>query len=197
MSVSELILASSSPRRRHLLTTLGVDFKSCAADIDESVNPGETPRDYVTRMASEKASVVAGMQSLHCFTILAADTTVVIEGEILGKPVDFNDGMSILKRLSGASHQVITALCLQTQETVDLQLVETSVQFVTLDTGSCEAYLATDEPWDKAGSYAIQGLGGAFVQEIQGSYSNVVGLPLAQTRQLLHKYGIATALDDG
>jgi len=189
-----LILASSSPRRKELLTTLGVDFCAIPADIDESVHVGETPRDYVSRMAVEKAAAIARVQQSESYVILAADTTVVLAGEILGKPTSHGDAMAILSRLSGRHHSVITAVCLQTPTDLSQQLVETQVAFITLSAEDCEAYLSTDEPWDKAGAYAIQGLGGAFVQAIDGSYSNVVGLPLAQTWKLLREHGIPTSL---
>lgn len=193
-ATARLILASASPRRRELLATLGVDFHCQPADIDESVRPGEAPLDYVRRMATEKAAVVAQAQSANAYAVLAADTTVVLDGEILGKPVNHDDGLHTLSRLSGRRHRVITALCLSTQAKTSLRAVSTDVQFVPLTQQVCKTYLATEEPWDKAGSYAIQGLGGAFVSEIRGSYSNVVGLPLAETWELLLAQGIATAL---
>ncbi len=145
-------------------------------------------------MAKEKAAVIAAMYSGEGRTILAADTTVVLDGDILGKPINHDDALGILNRLSGRSHTVMTALCLQSPRGLCLRSVATEVLFVTLEPRVCAAYLATDEPWDKAGSYAIQGLGGAFVREIRGSYSNVVGLPLAETWELLCEYGIATSL---
>jgi len=146
-------------------------------------------------MAREKAAAIAAVQNRESYVVLAADTTVVIDGDILGKPESLPDGLSILSRLSGRSHTVITALCLHTPEGVTSKSVETSVQFAQLDQSVCEAYLATEEPWDKAGAYAIQGLGGVFVKEIRGSYSNVVGLPLTETWQLLLQQGIPTILD--
>lgn len=194
LSAYPLILASASPRRRELLATLGVDFCCHPADIDESVRQGEVPQDYVLRMAEEKGAVIAATQGRGGQPVLAADTTVVLDGDILGKPLDHRDAMEILSRLSGRSHMVITAICLKSNSGLHLRSVATEVSFVSLEPQVCEAYLATEEPWDKAGSYAIQGLGGAFVREIRGSYSNVVGLPLAETWELLHKNGIATSL---
>jgi nucleoside triphosphate pyrophosphatase len=195
MSKPQLILASASPRRRDLLDQLGVSYQVDPADIDETPEAHEAATDYVERMAREKAASVAKRHDrLNC-VILAADTTVVIDQDILGKPVDHFDGLGILARLSGRRHSVITAICLQTPQSVEVRQVETGVNFVQLDRAVCEAYLATSEPWDKAGAYAIQGLAGAFVSSIEGSYSNVVGLPLTETWQLLKASGIATALE--
>jgi septum formation protein len=189
------ILASSSPRRQELLATAGVEFSCQPADIDESVHVGEAPDTYVQRMARDKAAVVSARQVDASYRVLAADTSVIIDGEILGKPADYGEAMAFLMRLSGRQHRVITALCLQTEAGVTMRSEETTVQFMQLRRQQCEAYLATDEPWDKAGAYAIQGLGGAFVERIEGSYSNVVGLPLAQTLELLAEYGVLSALD--
>ena len=190
-----LLLASASPRRRELLTQLGVHYDCEPADIDETLRASELPTDYVLRMAKSKAARVAERHNLHQCTVLAADTTVVIDGDGLGKPSDLMDGLAILARLSGRTHTVMTGICLHTSAEVITQVVQTDVQFVQLNREMCESYLATDEPWDKAGSYAIQGLGGAFVRAIHGSYSNVVGLPLAETWQLLSSHGIATGLE--
>ena len=192
-----LILASASPRRRELLTQLGVAHDCDPANIDETVRPGETPTDYVERMASSKASCVALRHPLSQYSVLAADTTVVLDGDILGKPEDLFDGLSILARLSGRRHTVMTAVCLHQADGVITLRVDTEVQFIQLDRAVCEAYLNSDEPWDKAGAYGIQGFGGAFVSAIHGSYSNVVGLPLAETWQLLSTHGIATGLETG
>ncbi len=195
MSTPRLVLASSSPRRQELLNTVGVEFSCQPADIDESVHANEAPDVYVQRMARDKAAVVAARQQDADYCVLAADTSVIIDGEILGKPADYSEAMAFLLRLSGRRHRVITALCLQTQVGVSTRRVETTVQFVHLEQQQCNAYLATDEPWDKAGAYAIQGLGGAFVEAIEGSYSNVVGLPLAQTLQLLAEHGVSSMFD--
>jgi septum formation protein len=190
----QLILASASPRRRELLEQLGVDYLCDPAAIDESPLAGEKPEDYVRRMAREKAAAVAARHPSSRW-VLAADTTVVLGDDVLGKPRDHFDGLGMLARLSGRSHSVLTAICLHGAGEAQGELVETRVEFVPLSREVCEAYLATDEPWDKAGCYAIQGLGGAFVRSIQGSYSNVVGLPLSETWQLLRTAGITTALE--
>ena len=195
MSAPRFILASSSPRRKELLDTVGVEFSCQPADIDESVHAGEAPDAYVQRMADDKAAVVAARQVDANYCVLAADTSVIIDGEILGKPANYSEALAFLLRLSGRRHRVITALCLQTEAGVSARCVETVVQFVHLEPRQLDAYLATDEPWDKAGAYAIQGLGGAFVETIEGSYSNVVGLPLAQTLRLLAEHGISSRFD--
>ena len=191
----QLILASASPRRSELLQRLGVNFECAPADIDETPRTGELPRDYVQRMALEKAQAVVEQYAVPAFAVLAADTTVMVDDEVLGKPRDSMHGLAILARLSGRTHTVLTAVCLSVAQGYCSELVETEVDFVSLDRETCEAYLATKEPWDKAGAYAIQGLGGAFVRSIRGSYSNVVGLPLSETWQLLRSNGIATVLD--
>lgn len=192
----ELILASASPRRRELLDQIGVAHRCEPADIDETRQPQEKPEDYVLRMATEKAATVALRHRGEGVAVLAADTSVVIDEDVLGKPVDHFDGLGMLARLSGRSHSVLTGICLNTGNgEVFSELVETRVQFVQLTREQCEAYLATQEPWDKAGGYGIQGLAGAFVSAIEGSYSNVVGLPLAQTWQLLSGQGITGALE--
>ena len=191
---ARLILASASPRRRDLLAQLGVSFSCDPADIDETRRPQEKPAAYVLRLAMEKAAVAAARHP--GVAVLAADTSVVVDDDVLGKPRDHFAGLAMLARLSGRRHCVLTGICLHTASgEVHSQVVETGVQFLQLDRQQCEAYLATDEPWDKAGAYGIQGLAGAFVSAIDGSYSNVVGLPLAETWRLLAAHGIDTALE--
>ncbi len=194
MDEPRLILASASPRRRELLDQLGAHYICEPAHIDESQRVGESPYHYVRRMAEEKAAAVAARFRAPCFMVLAADTTVVRDDRILGKPRDDSEAMAILTSLSGRWHTVLTAVCLHTAVSTTCEVVETRVEFATLSQDDCEAYLSTAEPWDKAGAYGIQGLGGAFVRRIQGSYSNVVGLPLWETWRLLSAHGIVTAL---
>lgn len=189
-----LVLASASPRRRELLDQLGARYLCDPADIDESRHPGEAPAAYVERMAREKARVVTARYPAATHAVLAADTIVQIDDDVLGKPRDHFDGLAMLAKLSGRSHSVVTAVCLQRGEAVSCELVATRVEFIQLTRELCEAYLATDEPWDKAGAYAIQGVAAAFVSSIHGSYSNVVGLPLCETWQLLRANGITTLL---
>ncbi|MDG2046016.1 MAG: Maf family protein [Halioglobus sp.] len=195
MSQTRLILASASPRRKELLDQLGVNYTCVPADIDEAYRADEKPSDYVQRMAQEKARATAlAYPPLGC-AVMAADTIVVVAGTVLGKPIDRADALFMLTRLSNRRHSVLTAVCLLTVAGMVCELVETQVEFLPLSPAVCEAYLATDEPWDKAGAYGIQGLAGAFVRSIEGSYTNVVGLPLCETWQLLSANGIATALN--
>lgn len=195
MTPRPLVLASASPRRRELLQQLGIEFFCHPAEIDETPVPGEQPAAYVRRMAQEKAETVVQRYISGEQLVLAADTTVVIDDLVLGKPQDLADGMAMLQRLSGRSHTVFTAVCLSNGSEQRCEVVATRVNFVELSPRTCAAYLATDEPWDKAGAYAIQGLGGALVSGIHGSYSNVVGLPLSETWQMLREFGVATALE--
>ena len=194
MPDTRLILASASPRRRELLDQLGVRYTCDPAHLDESQHRGEKPADYVQRMAHEKAQLVAARYPPSSLVILAADTSVVLDDQVLGKPRDAEEAMDMLSRLSDRWHTVLTAVCVRGASGVSGELVATEVEFVVLSRAVIAAYLATAEPWDKAGAYAIQGLGGAFVRSIRGSYSNVVGLPLCETWQLLGAHGIATAL---
>ncbi|MFK8047759.1 MAG: nucleoside triphosphate pyrophosphatase [Halioglobus sp.] len=196
MSVqTKLILASASPRRSDLLSQLGIRFEIDPADIDETPAPGEPPSDYVQRMARSKAEHVSQRYPQGNCCVLAADTTVVLDDSILGKPQDRADGRRILTKLSGRTHSVMSAVCLCFKNTSTTLLVETQVDFVPLREEVIDAYLATDEPWDKAGAYGIQGLGGAFVSSLHGSYSNVVGLPMAETWQMLSQHGVDNALE--
>jgi septum formation protein len=194
MDSAGLILASASPRRAALLTQLGVSFTPEPADIDESQYPQESPRQYVQRIAASKAQAVATRFPAPDYAVLSADTTVVIDGSVLGKPQDEAQAMATLSCLSGRWHSVMTAICLSTEQGLHCEVVVTEVEFVALSEAVCRAYLAAGESWDKAGAYGIQGLGGALVRSIRGSYTNVVGLPLSQTWQLLAAHNIATRL---
>jgi septum formation protein len=189
-----LILASQSPRRAELLQQLGVSFTQKPADIDERQLSGESVEDYVARLAWEKSAAVQA-DAASGSAVLAADTCVVLDDEILGKPQDHFDALAMLARLSGREHRVLTAVCLRLDARVEEGLSESRVRFTNLSREQCEAYIATNEPWDKAGGYGIQGLAGAFVESLEGSYSGVVGLPLSLTWQLLQRVEVATALD--
>jgi septum formation protein len=170
-----------------LLQQIGVKFSVRPADIDETPVIRESAAHYVERMAREKALKVAlaNSQSL----VLGADTSVVLDGKILGKPVGHDDAFAMLRQLSGASHQVLTAVALASGADCQVKLVMTDVVFRGLSDREISAYIATGEPADKAGSYGIQGLGGTFVRELRGSYSAVVGLPLQETAALLADAG--------
>lgn len=181
-----LLLASSSPRRRELLALLVSDFESFAPDIDESHRTAESPAEYVARLASEKAKTGTADQ----WVSLGSDTTVAMGHEILGKPRDRQDAAAMLRALSGNTHEVYTAVAVAHGGGIETVTCTTSVSFTELSDSAIEQYLLTDEPWDKAGAYAIQGYAGAFVSEIRGSYSAVVGLPLCETRSLLIEAGV-------
>lgn len=189
--MSDLLLGSASPRRAQLLAQLGVSFEQCPADIDETPREGEDPLVYVQRIAREKASALDGRSA----RLLTADTTVVLAGRSLGKPGDRAEARFMLERLSGAEHAVCTAVCLKAGGRLRELRVLTTVEFGPIPGRLLEAYLDTPEPWDKAGAYAIQGLGGSFVRRIAGSVTNVIGLPLVETRELLEDAGIATGLE--
>ncbi|WP_318653599.1 Maf family protein [Thalassolituus marinus] len=183
-----MILASSSPRRSELLQQIGVRFTTDVADIDETPLPGETPADYVARLSLAKARVVA--QRHPGRVVLGSDTTVVLNDRILSKPEDDSQARQMLTELSGNSHQVMTAVALVQDSTEKQITVVTDVRFCELSAQQIDAYIATGEPADKAGSYGIQGLGAVLVASISGSYSNVVGLPLTETAALLGELGV-------
>jgi nucleoside triphosphate pyrophosphatase len=178
-----ITLASVSPRRQELLKQIGVPHVVIGAHIDETMLPGESPRDYVQRMARSKALAVWKEQS--SLPVLAADTTVVLDGVTLGKPSDREDALRMLARLSGRTHEVLTAVALATRSGVALRVNVSSVRFRTLSVEECAEYWETGEPRDKAGAYAIQGRAAVFVDSLQGSYSGVMGLPLFETMELL------------
>lgn len=189
MAPPPLLLASGSPRRRELLGQLGLAFTVEAADVDETPLPGEAPDAYVLRLAQAKAEAVAARRPGAL--VLAADTTVVRDGRVLGKPADDADARGMLDSLAGRSHRVLTAVALAGagQASVLLHLEETRVHMRSASPAELAWYVSTGEPRDKAGAYAIQGRGGFLVDRIEGSYSNVVGLPLAQTLSLLSRAG--------
>ena len=175
-----LILASASPRRRELLATLGLDFSIVVPEIDETPKPGEKPRAYVERLAAEKAGAADAPG-----IIIAADT-IVVQGEtILGKPTDERHACEMLRSLSGTVHEVVTGVCVKSAEHTVVFSVGTQVAFRAMEEAEIEAYVATGEPMDKAGAYAIQGGAAHMVQRIEGSYTNVVGLPLCELHETL------------
>lgn len=186
-------LASQSPRRRELLESVGLVFTVLSPDVDESADDSETPGDTVARLAREKAG--AGMEivrrrDMPVHPVLAADTEVIVDGETLGKPASADDAYAMLERLSGRTHRVLTAVALHDGTVVRTSTSESLVTMKNLSRSEIERYWATGEPADKAGGYAIQGIGGGFVSRLEGSYSGVVGLPLYETREMLATTGI-------
>ena len=189
--MATLYLASGSPRRRELLAQIGVPFTPLMASIDETPLPGEPATGYVERLARQKAQAgLAILEQPAEAVVLGADTAVVLDGRILGKPQDRAEGLAMLAALAGREHQVLTAVALAADERVQSCVVASRVSFRTLLPGEAEAYWDTGEPQDKAGGYGIQGLAAVFVRQLQGSYSAVVGLPLCETAQLLGEFGI-------
>ncbi len=186
----DIYLASASPRRRELLQQIGVRYRLVKGDIAEVPRPGETPRDYVLRMAIEKAQAGKGQVDPTRFKpVLGADTEVVVDNEIFGKPRDKQHGLAMLERLSGRTHEVISAVAL-VGETVTTRLNVSQVSFRPTSAAEREKYWQTGEPLDKAGAYGIQGMAAIFIGGLQGSYSAVMGLPLYETAELLQAAGI-------
>lgn len=195
-----LYLASSSPRRRELLTQIGVQFETIVLrnhpreerEVDETPHPGEDTHAYVVRVALAKAELgtrIATLRRLRPQPVLAADTTLDVDGEIVGKPRDGEDAKRILRRLSGRTHRVLTAVAVAYGGRIETSVSLSEVRFGVLDEAQIRAYVASGEPLDKAGAYGIQGRGGQFVAHLSGSYSGVMGLPLYETAALLRSFG--------
>lgn len=190
---AKLYLASASPRRRELLTQLGIIIEVLRADIDETPLPGEAPQVYTERLARAKAE--AGWAKVREFglpprPLLAADTTVVLNGEIIGKPDSAEHARTILKQLSGKEHQVVTSIAVKQGDDCRVVSTVSNVCFRPLLDEEIAHYIISGEPMDKAGAYGIQGVAATFVREIKGSYTGIVGLPLAETVELLREFGI-------
>jgi len=187
----DFILASASPRRQELLGQLGLSFIVVPSRLQEINQSGMKPHVHATYFAEAKAKEVADRYP-HKW-VLGADTIVVLGQEILGKPADFTEASSMLSRLGGQRHRVITSICLvhASMEVMESEWVETKVFMRSLSVKDIKGYIRTGEPMDKAGAYGIQGIGGCLVQRIEGSYSNVVGLPLCETLELLRRHGVA------
>jgi len=189
--MSSLIhLASTSPRRREILETLGIDFDVIPVETDESAQQGETPGEMVLRLAIAKADAAT-----HGEFVLAADTIVVLGDRVLGKPRDVDDGVEMLLALSGRAHAVMTGVALKTPTETRAVLSTTDVQFREIGRDEAYRYWQSGEPCDKAGAYGIQGLGGMFVKSIEGSYSGVMGLPVFETVELLKSAGLEVFVD--
>jgi septum formation protein len=200
----KIYLASKSPRRRELLRQIGVEFELLmlrndtirGPDVAEDVYPDEAPLDYVARVAKEKAAFawnIVQSRRLTVRPVLAADTTVTIDGVILGKPASREEAVAMLERLSGRTHQVLTSVAVNYTNMAEQITQVSDVRFATLSAASIKAYCATTEPYDKAGGYGIQGLAALFVEHIQGSHSGIVGLPLYETAKLLRQAGVPLA----
>jgi septum formation protein len=196
----KIYLASKSPRRRELLRQIGVDFELLmlrdqtprGPEVDEVVLPGEAPATYVERVTREKvacAERIMFFRKLPLRPILSADTSVIVDGRILGKPADVAEATAMLQLLSGRSHQVLTCVAVSWDGNVWHALQSSYVTFDTLSDQVIAAYCATNEPYDKAGGYGIQGMASVFIQSITGSYSGIMGLPLHETAQLLQQAG--------
>ena len=201
-----IYLASGSPRRRELLRQIGVSFRVIGAELDETALEGESAAAYVSRLAEAKAAVGwEGSRDLRdgdlrdrdldgdarAAPVLAADTAVVLDGEILGKPADMHAAIAMLLKLSGRAHEVLTAVALRTAAGLELKVSRSLVRFRMVDPKEARAYWDTGEPRDKAGAYAIQGYAAVFIADLEGSYSGVMGLPLFETAQLLTAAGVA------
>ncbi len=197
----KIYLASKSPRRRELLRQVGVEFELLmlrsdplrGVDVSEDVRPGEAPEAYVARVAREKGAFAFGVlqqrrQPLR--PVLAADTTVTIDGQILGKPMHADEAGEMLARLSGRTHQVLTSVAVHSSDVAEQITQVSNVRFCTLSPAMIKAYCATTEPYDKAGGYGIQGMAALFVEHIEGSHSGIMGLPLFETANLLRKVGL-------
>ncbi|WLI88243.1 Maf family protein [Massilia sp. R2A-15] len=199
---NKIYLASKSPRRRELLRQIGVEFELLmlrndasrgGPDVSEIELPGESPAVYVARVAGEKAAFafnVVQMRRMPPRPVLAADTTVTIDGEILGKPADPDEAARMLERLSGRTHQVLTSVAVHHTNMAEQFTQVSQVRFATLSAASIKAYCASAEPYDKAGGYGIQGLAALFVEHIEGSHSGIMGLPLYETAKLLRQAGV-------
>ena len=196
MSEPQIYLASTSPRRRELLVQLGVSVEVVLQDVSENRLSGESPESYVKRLALEKAR--CGLNSLgreSLYPVLGADTAVVVDDEVMGKPLDRRDALAMLQRLSGRSHRVLSAVAVVGRDNLgqdreEVKVSESIVRFRAISEKEIEAYWDTGEPTDKAGGYAIQGLAALFIEYIEGSYSGVMGLPLFETGKLLQQFGI-------
>jgi septum formation protein len=200
----KIYLASKSPRRRELLRQIGVEFEllmlrnetARGPDVSEVVNPGEAPADYVARVANEKAAFawnIVQWRRMPARPVLAADTTVTIDGEILGKPANPDEAARMLERLSGRTHQVLTSVAVHHTNMAEQITQVSDVRFATLSPAAIKAYCTSAEPYDKAGGYGIQGVAALFIEHIEGSHSGIMGLPLFETARLLRQAGVPLA----
>jgi len=196
MAAPRLVLASSSPRRKEILEALGLAFEVCSAEVDESLRPGESPFDAAERLAREKAAGAAAELPPDA-VIVAADTIVVLEGRALGKPADRADAGRMLRSLQGRRHEVVTGLAVAQEGRLVSGRDVTRVVFAPMTEEEIAAYAASGEPDDKAGAYALQGIGGVFIERVEGSPSNVIGLPVRLFAKLARKMGLAVPAGGG
>ena len=187
--MTKILLASASPRRKQILEQIGCDFSVINIDVDEIAHSDISADHIATTNAVAKAAA-AWHAAAADVVIISADTIVVLDGDIFGKPLDKEDAENILKRLSGRTHEVITAVAIASREGIISDICSTKVEFVVLSNTEITKYIATGEPFDKAGAYGIQGYGSLFVQSVNGCYFNVMGLPIVLTRNLLHQAGV-------
>ncbi|EIJ36404.1 Maf family protein [Thiothrix nivea] len=193
MKQPQLVLASASPRRRELLAQIGLNFLVQTADIEETPLPGESAEALVKRLAKEKAEAVwisRGVSHTPSLPVLGSDTLGILDGELLVKPADFEDARRMLRKMSGQRHEILTAVALTGAGGTQVIVNRSVVKFRALTDAEILAYWQTGEPQDKAGAYAIQGYGAVFIEQLEGSYSGVMGLPLFETAQLLQAAGI-------
>jgi septum formation protein len=197
----KIYLASKSPRRRELLRQVGVEFELLSLrsdpgrgeDVSEDERPGEAAQDYVARVAREKGAFawnVLHLRRMPLRPVLSADTTVTVDGQILGKPANADEAAAMLERLSGRTHQVLTSVALHHTGIAEQVTQVSNVRFAKLSPATIKAYCATSEPYDKAGAYGVQGLAALFIEHIDGSHSGIMGLPVFETAQLLRKAGV-------
>ncbi len=191
MQPDTIVLASASPRRRDLLAQLGIRFVVQTSNADESLLPGESPRQHAERLSRVKAETVGRLDKQTARWFIGSDTVVTCDSEVLGKPADSDDARSMLKKLSGRSHEVISGYAVydRLNDRTSSGTVTTQVFFKQLTVEEIEGYIATGEPFDKAGAYAIQGIGAFMIPRIEGSYSNVVGMPICELLDTLEKLG--------
>ncbi len=194
MDAQPIYLASASPRRAALLEQIGVEFQVLAAEIVEDLLAGETPQETVLRLATSKAQAIAKQTLMAPRPVLGADTVVVVDGELLGKPASPLEASAMLARLSGQTHQVLTGVALVSDGGLATRLSVNEVRFRSTTPAEREAYCQTGEPMDKAGGYAVQGKGAVFIERLEGSYSGVMGLPLFETAELLKEHCAPTWL---
>jgi septum formation protein len=192
MTDPALILASSSPRRAQILRSLGLDFRVVVPEVDEALLPGETGPVGAERLARVKAEAVAARETLP---VVAADTLVLSEGEVLGKPVSDDDAVAMLRRLSGRSHEVVTGVCVRAGGRSFSGVERTTVRFAALSPAAIDRYVASGEPRDKAGAYHVDGRGAAFIESVEGSPSNVAGLPVRLLLRLAREAGLDLGVD--